>query len=323
MDARKERIGEHAAEHPPAWAAPRSRCRCPMTRLTGSSGSAERRRSAPTASCTATSIPREPIGPEPTGDSPEKRAAWHSAFAALGPVDGVDLRGLPDGSLLHMRATYQTETDWAPRHVGRELQRIRISADDASLAVIRARAEERIALQRGQDEVAGRHGTLARSYAAMEAFYREHEIGARANDGGPARMGARHRGIAPPGRGRRRRIAPPSSRSAIRAAAFRRAGGDRRGPRAARPRRRAPSPTRRPSGSRGSPPSARLSGNALTSARACGSRARTRTIEDEGEAWPAWPEPDRDAILQPPKPEMRPAAGSCSNGWPRLSQSTA
>ena len=30
--------------------------------------------------------------------------------------------------------------------------------------------------------------------------------------------------------------------------------------------------------------------------------------QDEGEAWPtAWPSRDRDAVLQPPKPEMRPA----------------
>jgi hypothetical protein len=30
--------------------------------------------------------------------------------------------------------------------------------------------------------------------------------------------------------------------------------------------------------------------------------------QDEGEAWPsAWPGRDRDAVLQPPKPEMRPA----------------
>jgi hypothetical protein len=28
---------------------------------------------------------------------------------------------------------------------------------------------------------------------------------------------------------------------------------------------------------------------------------------DLGEAWPTWTERDRDAILQPPKPEMRPA----------------
>ena len=101
-----------------------------MTRWTGSNGSTAPPTSAPTASCTATTIPTEPIGPEPTGDSPEKRAAWHAAFAALGPVDGVDLRSLPDGSLLHMRGTYATETAWAPRHVGRELRQIRVSADD-------------------------------------------------------------------------------------------------------------------------------------------------------------------------------------------------
>ena len=29
--------------------------------------------------------------------------------------------------------------------------------------------------------------------------------------------------------------------------------------------------------------------------------------QDLGEAWPAWHERQRDAILQPPKPEMRPA----------------
>jgi len=29
--------------------------------------------------------------------------------------------------------------------------------------------------------------------------------------------------------------------------------------------------------------------------------------EDQGEAWPAWADRDRDAILQPPKPQMQPA----------------
>ena len=29
--------------------------------------------------------------------------------------------------------------------------------------------------------------------------------------------------------------------------------------------------------------------------------------EDEGEAWPSWAERNRDAILQPPKPQMQPA----------------
>jgi hypothetical protein len=29
---------------------------------------------------------------------------------------------------------------------------------------------------------------------------------------------------------------------------------------------------------------------------------------DLGRAFPAWPGPDKDAILQPPKPEIRPSA---------------
>jgi len=74
-----------------------------------------------------------------------------------------------------MRATYAAETAWAPRHVGRELRAIRTSADDASLAGIRAQAEERVARQRGQEEVAARHSAFAHSYAAMAAFYRAHE----------------------------------------------------------------------------------------------------------------------------------------------------
>ncbi len=123
MDARKERIGEHAAEHLPAWAdhalgpVPGD----PLDRLEWQRRAAE---IGAYRELYGYEHSTDPIGPEPTGDSPEKRAAWHSAFAALGPVDGADLRGLPDGSLLHMRASYATETAWAPRHVGRELERV-------------------------------------------------------------------------------------------------------------------------------------------------------------------------------------------------------
>ncbi|MGN6175971.1 MAG: AAA family ATPase, partial [Streptosporangiaceae bacterium] len=62
MDARKERIAEHAAEHashgrstPSGW--------CPSTRSTGWTGSAAPARSAPTASCTATTTPLRESGP--------------------------------------------------------------------------------------------------------------------------------------------------------------------------------------------------------------------------------------------------------------------
>ncbi len=53
------------------------------------------------------------------------RAAWHEALAALGPADGPDVRGLPDGTLLHLRDTYLLETAWAPRWVGDELRQVR------------------------------------------------------------------------------------------------------------------------------------------------------------------------------------------------------
>jgi hypothetical protein len=170
MDARRDRIGEHAAEHPTGWAmrvlgpVPED----PLDRLEWQHRAAD---IGAYRELYGYDHPDEPIGPEPAGDSTGKRAAWYAAFSALGPVDGVDLRGLPDGSLLHMRDTYSAETAWAPRHVGRELQRIGISADDASLAAICSQAEERIARQRGLDEQAGRHGVLFRSHAAMEAFY--------------------------------------------------------------------------------------------------------------------------------------------------------
>ena len=54
--------------------------------------------------------PADPIGPEPAAAAPDMRAAWHEAFAALAPVDGPDVRGMPDGTLLHLRDTYPIET---------------------------------------------------------------------------------------------------------------------------------------------------------------------------------------------------------------------
>ncbi len=47
--------------------------------------------------------PADPIGPEPTHETPDQRAAWHEAFLALGPIDGLDVRGMPDGRLWLIR----------------------------------------------------------------------------------------------------------------------------------------------------------------------------------------------------------------------------
>ena len=47
------------------------------------------------------------------------------ALAALDPIDGPDVRGMPDGTLLHLRDTYPIETAWAPPWVGDELRQVR------------------------------------------------------------------------------------------------------------------------------------------------------------------------------------------------------
>ncbi len=174
MDARKVRIGEHAAENALPWAVnalgpvPDH----PLDRL-------EWQRQASSIGAyrelSGHDHPAEPIGPGPTGGDPDKRAAWHEAFAALGPVDGPDVRALPDGTLLHLRDTYPIETAWAPKWVGDELRQVRLGASEARLAAIRADAEAKAAAGRGDDQAAAGQQILAASYRAMHDAYRERE----------------------------------------------------------------------------------------------------------------------------------------------------
>ena len=119
--------------------------------------------------------PGDPIGPEPTHDSPDQRAAWHEAFLALGPADGPDVRGMPDGRLWLIRDTYTAETCWAPQHVGKELRLVRLGAANADLDAIRADAEAEAARKAGDHERAGRHEAWAASYRAMRDRYQAQE----------------------------------------------------------------------------------------------------------------------------------------------------
>jgi hypothetical protein len=119
--------------------------------------------------------PADPTGPEPGVNAPELRAAWHEALAALGPADGPDVRGMPDGLLIHLRDTYPTETAWAPPWVGDELRQSRAGARDARLAALRHAAEADAASRHGENEQAARHQQLAASYQAMHEAYWERE----------------------------------------------------------------------------------------------------------------------------------------------------
>ena len=221
MDARKDRIGEHTADHPAAWATaalgpvPAH----PLDRL------AWQKRTAAIGAwreLSGYSDPADPIGPEPVTAAPDARAAWHEALAALGPADGPDVRGLPDGRLLHLRDTYPVETAWAPRYVGDELRQVRAAAWDARLASLRAAAEARAAAQRGDPGHAAAQHKLAAGYQAVEQAYRQREAVFAQTMADRADWDQATRAPAPPGRRRRLRTAPPPPRPALPAATLRR-----------------------------------------------------------------------------------------------------
>ena len=95
------------------------------------------------------------------------------ALTALGPADGPDVRGMPDGTLLHLRVTCPIQTTWAPQWVGDELRQVRLGAQDARLAALRAGAEADAAERHGQHGKASQQQALAVSYRAMHHAYAE------------------------------------------------------------------------------------------------------------------------------------------------------
>jgi hypothetical protein len=165
MDARKDRIGEHAAENALPWAVaalgpvPGD----PLDRLDW------QQRAAVIGAWRELSgyhHPDDPIGPEPVAAVPDLRAAWYEAPAVLGPADGPDVRGMPDGLLWHLRDTYPVETAWAPQYVGDELRQVRAAAREARLVGLRAGAEAAAAATTGDPGTAARQQDLAASYHA-------------------------------------------------------------------------------------------------------------------------------------------------------------
>jgi ATP-dependent exoDNAse (exonuclease V) alpha subunit len=174
MDERRDRIGEHAAEHQPAWAV---NALGPVPEEAGERDRWQQRASAVGAyrELFGYDNERQPIGPEPVADHPDKRALWHEAWRALGPTDGTDLRDRADGSLWLIRDQYQAETAWAPKPVSRELGYVRASAEDARLRVIRSQAEADVARKSGDADLAARHDQQAEHGRLQEAAYRVQE----------------------------------------------------------------------------------------------------------------------------------------------------
>ena len=174
MDDRTRRLGQRTAQMAPAWA---------ITALGPVPADPAVRhywesKAAPIAAYREMygyDHPGDPIGPEPSHQAPDQRAAWHQAFAAVGPADGPDVRAMPDGRLWLLRDSYATETAWAPCHVGTELRLARLGAFDAALGAIRADAEAAVARKAGDHDRAARHEHLAASYRAMRDHYQQQQ----------------------------------------------------------------------------------------------------------------------------------------------------
>jgi len=300
LDARKERIGEHVAATAPVWAmrALGSVPDEPLDRLEWEARAAD---IGAYRELYGYADPVEAIGPEPI-NSPEARAHWHTAFGRLGPVDGVDVRGVADGSLWHMRDTYERATSWAPPHVGEALRQVRVSAEDSELTAIRAEAEVSSA---ADAEIAGRHSVLSGSARAAERIYRDHE--ARLSEAMEARRAwelatehERHLAIAADSEIRRRH--PDATLPPLKSAEPGRPTADDRAALV-------------PEGDGYEAPAwiaelaerVRNTHAKLDERKSVMIPAEDPDYEYEGEAWPDVVAIERDAILQPPKPEIRPA----------------
>jgi conjugative relaxase-like TrwC/TraI family protein len=165
MDDRTRRLGQHTAQTQPAWAL---RTLGPVPADPAERAHWEHRASQIAAYRERYSHghPADPIGPEPSKNTPEARAAWHTALNALGSVNGIDLRGCTDGELWLHRAAYERETAWAPPNVAEELRLMRIAQRDAHVSAVRAEHDAAVA---SNPEIAARHQQLAASWRTIEA----------------------------------------------------------------------------------------------------------------------------------------------------------
>jgi hypothetical protein len=252
--------------------------------------------------------PDDPIGPEPTRDTPDQRAAWHEAFLALGPAGQPDVRAMRDGRLWLIRDTYAAETSWAPRHVGRELRLARLGAANADLGAIRATAEADAARKAGDHDRAGRHEELAASYQAMGGCYRQQEtVFAQAmadrQEWEHATSHSRRRAVAADAELRRRhpdlRIEPLQSAEPVPVSDI-----DRDQAALAPDRKIGEMAT----WIRGLAAQRQAFREKFEERQGLMVPSKDPDWGDLGEAFPAWQAPGRDAILQPPKPQITPSA---------------
>jgi conjugative relaxase-like TrwC/TraI family protein len=307
MDERRDRIGQHAVEHQPAWAMKA------LGPVPGDPGERDRWRERASAIGAYRELfghddDRQPIGPEPIADHPDKRALWHEAWQALGPADGTDLRERTDGSLWLIRDQYQAETAWAPRHVGRELGHVRAGAEDARLRVIRSQAEAEVARKTGDGDLAARHEQQADSSRLQESSYRMQEtILAGLMDDRRAWEAATEpqRRLAVAADTELRRRNPQMRIEQLRSAEPDQVTDEQQAELDALPEEQheyePPAWVRELAGAR------TAFSEKIAERHSVMEPDEDPDYEDLGQAFPSWEQADREAVLQPPKPPIPPS----------------
>ncbi len=299
MDDRGARLGEHTAQQAPGWAL---RGLGPVPDDGPARKDWERRASAVAAYREAYGYTdaAEPIGPEPATANPQQRAAWHGALAALGPVDGIDVRGISDGALLNARAVFERETAWAPTFVADELRQVRVAATSAELAAVRADAEAKAASM--DAELAARHAQLASSSRELGEFYRatETELAGQMQvrrEWAEATEHARRTALAADSEYRRRH--PEEELADLRNAEPDPVTAEERGELET---------GQRPAWLDRLAQGRRAAQAELDERRSLQIPSEDPDADYDGAAWPEFAARQRDAVLQPPKPEIQPAA---------------
>jgi hypothetical protein len=163
MDDRVRRLGEHAAQTRPAWAV-HALGDVPEDLTVRAAWENRAAKLSAYRELYGYDSKTDAIGPEPGKTSPEARADWHAAFAALGRVEGIDLRGCTDDQLRLRRRMYERETSWAPPYVAEELRLARLQARIAWENTVRAEHEARAA---PNPETVRRHQAAASMWQAM------------------------------------------------------------------------------------------------------------------------------------------------------------
>jgi hypothetical protein len=130
MDARKQRIGEHAAADSLPWAVAALGAvpGDPAARLDW-----QARAASVGAYCemSGNDDPADPVGPDPGPGAPDLRAAWREAATVLGSAADPGVRGMPDGLLLRLRRTCPAGTACESPRPADKLRQARASGPPA------------------------------------------------------------------------------------------------------------------------------------------------------------------------------------------------